>query len=359
MNHFLPSLIFLAGCDAWLFRANFKAEEGALLYEADSLSEAPVSLNQLRVLNYNIKYGGGRLLFFWECNGERYNMTESEVTAHLDAVVDFINWHDPDILLLQEVDRNSLRSAYIDQVQYILDRTDLNYGAYAAQHQVDFLPTDGFGHVDFGNAILTRWPITEATRIALPLVEAYPAYYQYLYLKRHVLTSRIQLPWDERFYAVNTHLEAFSEGNTKRDQIDVFHEVLSDLSANDHQWVAGGDLNSLPKGSETWANFPDDCPGLFDPDDYSGEEDWLDPLFDDFTSAMSLEAYAADNTLWYSYTGNPDLGWTRTLDYMFTNGTWANNGESNLVIQSEAQGGYDTLMLSDHAPVQAILEVGQ
>ena len=192
MKTFLPLMVLLAGCDAWLFRANFEAEQDAILYEADSLSEAPISLNQLNVLNYNIKYGGGRLLFFWECNGERYNMTEAEVTAHLDAVIDFINWHDPDILLLQEVDRNSLRSAYLDQVQYILDRTDLNYGAYAAQHRVDFLPTDGFGHLDFGNAILSRWPITEATRVALPLVESYPAYYRYLYLKRHVLTSKIK-----------------------------------------------------------------------------------------------------------------------------------------------------------------------
>ena len=359
MNAFLPIVMVLAGCDAWLLRANFEPEQDAILYEADSLSEAPVSLSQLNVLNYNIKYGGGRLLFFWECDGDRYNMTEEEVTAHLDAVIDFIKWHDPDILLLQEVDRNSLRSAYIDQVQYILDRTELNYGAYAAQHRVDFLPTDGFGYLDFGNAILTRWPITKATRIALPLVESYPAYYRYLYLKRHVLTSQIELPWNDTFYAINTHLEAFSEGNTKKEQIDVFHEVLLDLNDKGHEWVAGGDLNSLPKGSEMWSDFPDDCPGLFEPDDYSGEEDWLDPLFNDFSSAMSLDGYATDNSQWFSYTGNPNKGWTRTLDYLFTNGVWANNGDNNLVIQSVTNGGYDTLMLSDHAPVQATLEVSQ
>ena len=122
--------------------------------------------------------------------------------------------------------------------------------------------------------------------------------------------------------------------------------------------MAGGDLNSLPKGSELWSNFPDDCPGLFEPDDYSGEEDWLDPLFDDFSSAMPLDDYASDNSKWFFHTGIPKR-WTRTLDYMFTNGTWANNGDNNLVIQSVENGGYDTLMLSDHAPVQASLEVMQ
>ena len=350
-------LIAFLGCDALSFRANFEDESPAVLYEATNKTEEPSSKEQLLILNYNIKYGGARLLFFWECNGERYNMTTEEVTTHLDAVADFITEFDPDIVLLQEVDRESLRSDYIDQTQYLLDRTNLNYGAYASQHQVDFLPTDGMGKVDFGNAILSRWPISDATRIALPLVESYPAYYRYLYLKRHVLTAKIDLPWNDHFYAVNTHLEAFSEEDAKLNQINRFHSVLTDLSEDGMDWIAGGDLNSLPKGSTRLKDFPDDCPGMFDPDDYSGEEDWMDNLFNDFNPAMSLEDYAENNEAWYSYTGNPELGWTRTLDYMFTNGSWSNNGADNLVLQSEAQGGYETIHLSDHAPVQAILEV--
>jgi len=347
----------LVGCDAMLFKASFSEEEEAIYYEAVEKTEEPSTIEQLLILNYNIKYGGARLVFFWECEGERYNMTTEEVTANMSAVAQFISEHDPDIVILQEVDRNSLRSDYMDQTQYLLDNTDMNYGVYASQHKVDFLPTDGMGHVDFGNAILSRWPLSEATRISLPLVESYPAYYRYLYLKRHVLTTKVELPWDNNFYAVNTHLEAFSEGNTKLDQISKFHTVLSDLSAQGATWIAGGDLNSLPKGSERLKEFPDDCPGMFDPDDYSGEEEWLDSLFNDFTSAMSLEDYVADNEAWYSYTGKPELGWTRALDYIFTNGSWVNDGMDNLVLQDIEQGGFETLHLSDHAPVQAIMEV--
>lgn len=96
---------------------------------------------------------------------------------------------------------------------------------------------------------------------------------------------------------------------------------------------------------------------MFDADDYSGEETWLDPLFADFNSAMDLDAYADNNAAWYSYTGDPEQGWTRTLDYIFTNQAWANDGADNLVMQSVEQGGFETLYLSDHAPVQAILSV--
>ena len=152
-------LLWGFACDSMTFRANFAEEEPALLYEAEVKTEEPTAKEELLIVNYNIKYGGARLTFFWECNGGRYNMTEEEVTVHLDAIAEFITDVDPDILILQEVDRSSLRSNYIDQTQYLLDKTPLNYGAYASQHKVDFLPTDGMGRVDFGNAILSKWPI--------------------------------------------------------------------------------------------------------------------------------------------------------------------------------------------------------
>ncbi len=352
------NLIYLfMACDSMTLRANFDEEESAIFYEASTKTLEPTEMDEILVLNYNIKYGGARLTFFWECNGERYNMTDSEVYMHLDALNEFIVDVDPDILILQEVDRSSLRSGYIDQTEYILNNTYLNYAAYASQHQVDFLPTDGMGHVDFGNAILSRWPISEATRISLPLVESYPEYYKYLYLKRHILTAKIELPWNDHFFAVNTHLEAFSEEDFKLQQINKFHSVLTQMSNEGKDWIAAGDLNSLPQGSSRLSEFPDDCPGMFDVDDYSGEEMWLDSLFSDFNSAMDLDAYADNNEDWFSYTGNPEMGWTRALDYMFTNLTWSNSGSENMVMQSIEQGGYETLYLSDHAPVKAVLEV--
>ena len=350
-------LLLLTGCDALMFRTGFDDVEDAVMYTADSLTDAPETADEVLVINHNIKYGGGRLLFFWECGGTRYNMTETEVKRHLDAVIDFINETEPDILMLQEVDVLSQRSADIDQVQYILDRTHLNHGAYASQHKSDFLPSDGMGKMDFGNATLSRWPITEATRYALPLVEEYPAYYQYFYLKRHILDATVKLPGHSNVHVVNTHLEAFSDDGTKRKQIDRFHAHLADLDSEGAHIIAGGDLNSLPAGSAVLKEFADECTGesRFEGDNYEGEEDWLDELFADFTSLMPIDAYAEDNGPWHSYTGDTEVGWTRALDYLFTNGTWL-EGE---VMQSEEQGGYETLPLSDHAPVRAVWEAGQ
>ena len=93
----------LAGCDALMFRNSFEDVEPAVLYTSKSMTSAPDDLGELLIINHNIKYGGGRLLFFWECGGTRYNMSEKEVKRHLDAVVEFINELEPDILMLQEV----------------------------------------------------------------------------------------------------------------------------------------------------------------------------------------------------------------------------------------------------------------
>ena len=107
------NIVWLLGCDSLMFRTSFEDVEDAVYYEAATIVDVPASAEQLVILNYNIKYGGGRLLFFWECEGERYNMTTEEVTMHMDAVADFITAHNPDIVLLQEVDRNSLRCSFM------------------------------------------------------------------------------------------------------------------------------------------------------------------------------------------------------------------------------------------------------
>ena len=82
---------------------------------------------------------------------------------------------------------------------------------------------------------------------------------------------------------------------------------------------------------------------------------WIANYFSDFESLMPLEDYQADNSKWSSYSGDPDAGWTRTLDYLFSNASWV-AGEG-MVMQSKDQGGFETIHLSDHAPVRGVLEL--
>jgi endonuclease/exonuclease/phosphatase family metal-dependent hydrolase len=324
------------------------------MYQAAELHEAEVDPRVLRVLTWNIKFGGGRLDFFWDCYGDRALMTQAEVIGHLEGLARKIQEIDPDLILLQEVDVESKRSAYVDQVQWLLDHTDLNYGAYASQWKADVIPSDGMGRMEMGNATLSRWPIVEAWRKQLAPVGEYDTLKRYFYLKRGLLDTRIAIPSREDFWVVNAHTEAYSSDGTKQLQLNAFHDDL--VAHRDGGWlvIGGGDLNAIPPDSEQQKGFVDSkCTGEYVDNDYSAENDWLDELYADFRPAVTLEAYAQDNARYFTHTTDKDGFWNRKLDYFFTSATWVQG--SALTYQDETTG-IATMPLSDHCPFGAVLE---
>ncbi len=346
----------LGACDP--FHTGFEDSEEAELYTAAEVKApgeaAPATLV---VMNWNAKYGAGRIDFFFDCHGDRSLMNSEEVTTNLDGLAAKIKQVDPDVLLIQEIDTNSKRSAYIDQVQYLLDKTDLNYGAYASQWRADYVPSDGVGPVDSGNAILSKYPLRDAERIALPLIGEQDGITQYFYLKRNMLQVRLDVGRDD-VYVVNVHTAAYSNDGTKKDQIDLFKARLDDLTAQGKVVLGGGDLNALPPGTEQLVGFDDfvcEQDGAFDADDYSPEVGWLDPLYATYTPAVALEDYQADNAAYFTHTTDKDLFWNRKLDYLFTNTSFV--AGSTVTHQDASKGGVETMPLSDHAPISSTWEL--
>ncbi len=359
MRQFVPFILLwlFVACDP--FHTQFDDVEKARDYRARELTPVAASTDPLKIVTWNIKYGGGRILFFWECGGSVGNMTRDEVVHNLEGLAGKIRELEPDILLLQEADVQSKRSAYVDQVQYLLDHTHLNYGVYASAWKADFIPSDGLGRMDSGNAILSRWPLSNSERIALPLIGNYSFIEKYFYLKRNILKTEVQHP-GRTFAVVNVHTEAFAEDSTKLDHLNRFAQVLAEIDAAGLPLVAGGDLNSIPKYSPQVADFPDDNCGdaRFEGDDYSGEETWLDPLYTQFESAIPLSDFQADPGAYFSFVGSDgSLPWNRCLDYLFSNHPWVPG--SGFVHQSAAPPALDPMELSDHAPVVASWEVPQ
>jgi endonuclease/exonuclease/phosphatase family metal-dependent hydrolase len=339
------------------FHTSFQGVEDAVYYESAVKKAAPDWLTSLRVMTYNIKFAGARLSFFFECDGDRGLMTEYEVVGNLRGLADAINEIAPDVLLLQEVDVESKRCAYVDGVQWLLDHTALNYGVYASQWKADYVPSDGIGRVDSGNAVLSRWPIVGAERLALALSAEETALTRYFYLKRNILRARIPLPGAKELSVLNMHAEAFSKDDIRVEHIKTFAEVMGEIDAAGGWGVGGGDFNTIPPRSDRVKGFADDCrtDARFANDDYTGEEHYLDDLYALFDEAIPIADYLADNRPYFSFTGNAKTGWNRRLDYLFTNERFEPG--SGVVHQSADQGGVDTLELSDHAPVSVRLEV--
>ncbi|MBC8214832.1 MAG: endonuclease/exonuclease/phosphatase family protein [Candidatus Marinimicrobia bacterium] len=349
----LTLALTLNNCD--IFNTQFEDLEDAVLYQASSLTEAPTSVDSLIVMTWNVKFGGARIDFWFDCYGERVIMTENEVMDNIEALADYIEEVNPDIVLLQEVDVNSKRSAYIDQLQYLLDNTDLNYGAYASQWKADFIPSSGLGKMESGNAILSKWALTDAERIALPLISEDDALTQYFYLKRNILKAKIDLLGYDNLWALNIHASAYSNDGTKKLQLDQFKDELDFLDSSDELFIAGGDFNSLPPNTIKVNEFDDSiCEDEdFQGDDYSEESEWLDEFYTDYEPAVTLDKYGTtEETQFnhYSHTvqGPPEGFWSRKLDYLFTNLTWVENSDSTH---------QETMDLSDHAPLTSTLSL--
>lgn len=346
-------LPLVCGCDP--LHTGFDEREPAVMYRATHAATDPDVPSELAIMTWNIKYGGGRIRFFWECLGDRANMTIAEVESNLAGIAAKVNREQPDLVLLQEVDVEAKRTAYVDEVQYLLDHTHLTYGAYASQWRADYVPSDGVGRMDSGNAILSRWPLVDAERLALPLIGNEDALTRYFYLKRNILRARVART-DPPLWIVATHTEAFSDDGTKRKHIDRLAAEMQARAAAGGLVIGGGDLNEIPPNAPRRNDFPDDCTsGRYAGDKYLGEEDWLDGLFASFNPAASLDQLGSDPERWYTFSGDELTGWTRTLDYLFTTGTWQPG--SALVHQGEDQGGSSTILLSDHAPLTATLEL--
>ncbi len=344
----------MAGCLPWSTRFADTSDEP--VRHLDIYPEAVPDPSTLRVLTWNIKFGGGRVDFWFDGWGDRVHMSAEEVDDHLDAVAGLIAEIDPDIVLLQEVDVHSQRSAYVDQLDTLMHAGRWPYGAYTPIWQVDFVPEEGLGPMDMGMAVLSRWPITAHTRIDLPQSEGLSPLVAAFYLHRAIQQVTIDLG-ATNLTVLNNHPEAYALDGTKVAHLEA---IYAQAEAAPPPMIVGGDLNVIPPGSIATRDYADEA----DVDDlgvnavtYSDADmAALQPFFDAWQPETSLEAYGLDEATqatFASHSVSGDVFWTQKLDYLFTTETFL----SGDVLQDAGRGtpaiSQPTMPLSDHAPVLA------
>ena len=386
--------LFLSACEPFANAQEFTTD-AALLMRASALK--PVSVEPaesaaegaaggvaLRVMAWNIKYGAGRLPFWFDCWGDRTVMTSAEVSQNMEALYAMIREANPDVLMIEEVEVNSRRSAYFNMVQGILENTDLNYAAYFNTWDSRYIPSEGLGRMDLGNAILSRHEIKEATRIRQQDRTDLDLVTEPFYIKRAIGRAVLKVGGGE-VAAFVVHTEAYDEDGTKAAQIAQIKEVLD---AEALPYVIGGDFNELPPTAARLEGFPDEretalCSDEFSQPPYTPEV--MSPYFNDLSPWLPLERFGtteAEQARLFTHTvlgpdevneGGEAGDWNRTLDYLFASpGAVWREGASD-VLQRAGQrvgvlreGDADTqgwaltsnpLDLSDHAPVFGIVEV--
>jgi endonuclease/exonuclease/phosphatase family metal-dependent hydrolase len=376
MSRLVPLLLLLAGCEWVADPMNFVREEVPRFRAKAEHPAPPEAPTQLKVMAWNVKYGACRIDFWFDFWGDRVQMSQTEVEDCLSKVAALIREYDPDILMTEEIEVGSRRSTYVDMVQYLLENTNLRFGAYFETWNARYVPSEGLGRVRLGNAIHSRYPIVRAERIRQADRTDQDFLTATFYIKRAVGRAEVDLG-NRRVAAYVVHTEAYDFDGTKQKQIAQIRELLKEEQL---PWVAGGDWNELPPvcDEKADAGSPDSCEGKLRLSDFLDERasakgtpyeqppytpSVMKPYYDDFEPWITLARYGVGEDAQRPYFTHSVLGpdgvndegvpgwWNRTLDYLFIRKgeTWTNTD----VLQAPGRLGIvgDPSRLSDHAPV--------
>lgn len=299
-----------------------------------------VSGQPFTVLSWNLQYGASRRHRFFYDGGQAVHVPPEDVAWTVAAIQRVIREVDPDLALLQEVDRDSTRTGRIDQLPAFVEAAGATCTAATPYHKSPFVPTPNhqfLGRVDMELANLARGPMLHASRLALPLL-AEPRYRRIFNLKRAVLVSEVPVQgWDHPLAIANTHLSAFSFGDgTMQKQVALLQQWIAERPPG-QPWILVGDFNLLPPG------FDKDQLQV-ERDLYADQDNPIEALLPAQKEALGDQLDPANRTYLPFGTTAPD----RKIDYFFYGGPLRVE-EARVLAQHHD--------ISDHLPVMARLVI--
>ncbi len=223
------------------------ASSEALIPEGTS-SAALSAGSTFTVMTWNIGYGAldETTDFFMDGGSMVLTASEEQIHQNLDGMLKEIQEVNPDILLLQEVDRDSSRSRHIDEKAFFQSALTNHQSTYALNYKAAFVPypLPPLGKVDAGLLTFSRYPLVSSTRIQLPVPFSWPL--RIVNLKRCLDIERIPVDnSDKELVLMNLHLEAYDSGEGKLAQTNMLREYLQAEQEKGNFVIAGGDFNQI------------------------------------------------------------------------------------------------------------------
>jgi len=230
----------------WLSRMEHRPADIDQLDWTGAQSDRKARMGEiLDIITMNVGYGGlGAAQDFFMDGGEM-TRPESEATVeeNIRGILSGLNLRQADIYLLQEVDRDSYRSHWLDEGEMLRRGLGGNM-AFAYNYNCEFVPFPWppLGKVKSGLATCTRFEVTEAMRESLPVPFSWPV--RAANLKRCLLVERIPVAdTDKELVIINLHLEAYDDGEGKIAQTRQLMQLLKMEYAKGNYVIAGGDFN--------------------------------------------------------------------------------------------------------------------
>ena len=227
--------------------------------------------NSINLMTWNTGYGAldERQDCCWDGGKGVYGESKEVVQENINALKSKINEIDPDIFFVQELDLDSKRSFYINELGSFRETFDQKYNnTFARNFKAGLVPSplsQMTGKVDAGIATFSKFSINDSERVQLPIPFSWPM--KLFNLKRCLLVTRMPIKDSEKeLVMINLHLEAYSSEEGKAKQANQLVGLMKEEYEKGNYVVAGGDFN------QTFNNI--------DLNKYPNNGDWDCPVMD-------------------------------------------------------------------------------
>ena len=287
--------------------------------------------NEIKLLTWNIGYGAldEREDCYWDGGVGVDGESKETVLENMSALKSKIKELNPDIFFVQEADRDSKRSYYVNEYESLKETfTDYN-GSFAPNFIAGLVPLPLYnmtGKVDAGVASFSKYTLSDSTRIQLPIPFSWPM--SLFNLKRCLLVNHLPIEGsDKELVIINLHLEAYDDGEGKAKQLAMLMDLMKEEYEKGNYVLAGGDFNQT-FSTTNYQKYPKitdwECPVI----DASNYPDFTFKMDDTYPTCRSLDKpyYNSDKSThqyWmldgYIASNNITINSLETLDLGFEN----------------------------------------
>lgn len=150
---------------------------------------------RLRLLTFNIAHARGWALH----QGLR---TTKQLRANLLKIAHLIKRLEVDVVALQEIDENSRWSGSFDHLDYLREHSGLPHAVFGITNR-----RAGRYHLNYGNAVLSRYPISHAETVAFGSAQIG---------EKGFLFAELEVAAERRLPVLNLHLHPHSRAQRLR-----------------------------------------------------------------------------------------------------------------------------------------------
>ena len=274
----------------------------------------------LKLLTWNVGYGAldEKQDCYWDGGKGVTGESKEAVEGNIKSISNKIQELDPDMFFIQEIDVKSKRSFKVNELEMMQGQfsEDKYNNTYACNFKAGFIPLplyNPFGRVEGGITSFSKYQVSDAKRIQLPIPFSWPM--SLLNLKRCLLINRTPIEGSSKeLVMINLHLEAYDDGEGKAKQLKQLMDIMEEEYAKGNYVIAGGDFNQ--------------CFSNVDLTKYPKMNDWVCPIIDveqypNFTFSMD-DKVPTCRSLYKTYVGN-DTSYTNFQHYMLDGFITSNN----------------------------------